>query len=93
MPITAPATPHPSAPPTCHGRWMSPEYEPGLVSVIVPTFNRAHLIVETLDSVFAQTYRPIELLIVDDGSTDETAGLVRQEPAKSAVIAHGNKHK
>ncbi|MFW6106741.1 MAG: hypothetical protein ACOC8H_01125 [bacterium] len=29
-------------PPTCHGRWMSEEYEPGLVSVIIPTYNRAH---------------------------------------------------
>jgi len=28
-------------PETCHGRWMSPEYEPGLVSVIIPTYNRA----------------------------------------------------
>ena len=45
-------------------------------SVIVPVFNRAGMIEETLDSVFDQTYRPIELLIVDDGSTDETAKVV-----------------
>ena len=49
-----------------------------VVSVIVPTYNRAWSVRKTVESVFAQTYRPIECLIVDDGSTDETPGVAGQ---------------
>ena len=44
-----------------------------LISIIIPTYNRAHLIGETLDSIIAQTYNNWECIIVDDGSTDNTA--------------------
>lgn len=47
-----------------------------LVSIIIPTFNRAHLIGETLDSIIAQTYTNWECIIVDDGSTDNTEEVV-----------------
>ena len=47
-----------------------------LVSIIIPTYNRAHLIGETLDSVLAQTYPNWECIVVDDGSTDDTAKLI-----------------
>lgn len=43
-----------------------------LISIIIPTFNRAHLIGETLDSILAQTYQNWECIVVDDGSTDNT---------------------
>ncbi|WP_178984744.1 glycosyltransferase family 2 protein [Winogradskyella helgolandensis] len=47
-----------------------------LVSIIIPTFNRAHLIGETLDSIIAQNYPHWECIIVDDGSTDGTNQLL-----------------
>ncbi|NMH25330.1 glycosyltransferase family 2 protein [Flavobacterium solisilvae] len=47
-----------------------------LVSIIIPTFNRTHLIGETLDSVLAQTYTNWECIIVDDGSSDHTDEVV-----------------
>ncbi len=65
-------------PRTRHCRWMSEECRSGLVSVIVPTYNRRELLTETVASVEAQSYRPIELLVVDDGSTDDTEAVVRK---------------
>lgn len=47
------------------------------VTIVTPTYNRANLICETIESILAQTWKDFELLIIDDGSTDETEQTVR----------------
>jgi glycosyltransferase involved in cell wall biosynthesis len=47
-----------------------------LISCIVPVFNGERYLQETLESIFQQTYRPIEVIVADDGSTDGTAVVV-----------------
>jgi glycosyltransferase involved in cell wall biosynthesis len=58
----------------------------GLVSVIVPVYNGERFISRTLASVRAQTYSPIEIVVIDDGSTDRTASLVEAEAARDSRI-------
>ena len=48
-----------------------------MISVIIPTYNRAKLLPRAVESVLNQTYQDIELIIVDDGSTDDTMEWVR----------------
>src|SRR2546423_8587516 len=48
-----------------------------LVSVCIPTFNGARWIKESLNSALAQSYRPLEIIIIDDASTDETVKVLR----------------
>jgi glycosyltransferase involved in cell wall biosynthesis len=50
-----------------------------LVDVIIPTFNRAHCLTRAIESVLKQTHQDFNLIIVDDGSSDETADLIQKK--------------
>lgn len=66
----------------------------GLVSTVIPVYNRPHLLRDAVASVIAQSYRPIEVLIVDDGSTDDTGtiaeALAAEHPQEIRVLHRAN---
>ena len=51
--------------------------EAKMISVIVPAYNGEKYLARALESILAQDYRPIEIVVVDDGSTDNTASIAR----------------
>jgi glycosyltransferase involved in cell wall biosynthesis len=55
------------------------------ISVVIPTFNRAHVLPRALNSVLAQTLLPAEILVVDDGSTDATEAVVRRRSGEETM--------
>ena len=48
------------------------------ISAIIPTYNRADLVARAIDSVLCQSFPPTEIIVVDDGSTDDTERVIRQ---------------
>jgi len=67
-----------------------PALTTGLVSVIIPAFNAERFVVETLQTVFDQTHHPIEIIVVDDGSTDRTAEVVAAARPAVHVVRQQN---
>jgi len=53
-------------------------YQDQLVSILIPTYNREHIIKETIESALAQTYENIEIIIVDNASTDNTWSIIQE---------------
>jgi glycosyltransferase involved in cell wall biosynthesis len=58
---------------------------PALVSIVIPCYNQAAYLPESIESALAQTHRPIEVVVVDDGSTDETAAVAARYEGVACV--------
>ncbi|MFC1739382.1 glycosyltransferase family 2 protein [Planctomycetota bacterium] len=61
-----------------------------LISAIIPAFNAGRFINRTIDSILTQTYRDYEIIVVDDGSTDDTADIVKNYGDKVTYIYQDN---
>jgi len=74
-----------------------------LVSVIIPVYNREHLVSQAIESVLAQTYQPVEIILINDGSTDASLSVLRKfetlfpdqirvidQPNQGQIIARNN---
>lgn len=61
-----------------------------LVSVVIPTYNRAYCLKYAIDSVLKQTYKNYEIIVVDDGSTDDTKQIIEQYGNKLVYLSQQN---
>lgn len=66
------------------------KYDLPLVSVIIPAYNAEKYVLHAIRSVLDQNYASIEILLVDDGSTDNTAALVEREAPQARIIRQAN---
>ena len=61
-----------------------------MITCVVPAFNSAAYVRHALESIFAQTYRPLHVVVVDDGSTDGTPAIVRAFPEPVELVEQSN---
>ncbi len=60
------------------------------VSVIIPCFNQAHYLPQAIESVLVQNYHPLEILVINDGSTDDTAAVAARYGDRIQLINQAN---
>jgi glycosyltransferase involved in cell wall biosynthesis len=61
-----------------------------LVSAIIATYNRGYIVCEAIDSIINQTYKETEIIVVDDGSTDDTQDKLRHYGSRIRVVSQHN---
>lgn len=60
------------------------------ISVILPTYNRKHTLLRSIDSILKQTYKPLEIIIIDDGSSDGSSELIESDYPSIRLIKQSN---
>src|SRR6476620_5979365 len=73
----------------CINQLETPPMTP-LVTFITPTYNAAHFLPETIDSILVQTYPNIEYIVLDDGSTDNTVEILKSYGDRIMWESHPN---
>ena len=71
---------------------MKNQLDSPLVSVIIPVYNGEKYLRESIDSIFSQTYTPIEVIVVDDGSTDQSKAIARSFPQIRYLFQNNSGH-
>ena len=66
------------------------DYEPGLVTVVIPCFNAAPYVGAAIKSALNQTYDRVEVVVIDDGSTDDSLAVVRSYDSRITFLAKAN---
>lgn len=64
-----------------------------LLSVVIPTWNRAHLVCEAIESALSQRTGQVEVIVVDDGSTDDTAGMLTRRFGSSIQLLRSSRRR
>ena len=68
-----------------------PTHPNAILSVVTPAYNQAFFLGDTIESVLAQDYRPIEYLVIDDGSTDDTRQVLMEYDGRIRWASRGNR--
>ena len=64
---------------------MTTRHDLPLVSILIPTWQGQQFLADALDSIFAQSYRPLEIVVSDDGSKDDTLAIVQRYQARGTL--------
>ncbi len=72
-------------------RGWAENFSQGLISVVIPTYNHAHFLVDAIESALAQNYPLVEIIVVDDGSTDNTPEIMAAYTDRVHYIRQANR--
>ena len=70
---------------------MTINYGKSLVSVVIPNYNYAHYLSDCINSILQQSYKNIEVIFVDDGSTDESVSIAKSFSERVKIIVQDHK--